>query len=286
MALSDRIAGWVLRTRLGESLARRVRESLPPLSGLDPDEHLYRRLSGNPKGQAPWGPLSGAEPRDLSPLQQERAIRIAYFLYKSNPMAYRLTEDVKNWVVGEGISFEAGDPKVEAVLRRFWHDPVNNWPVKQHSRILELGLFGEQCYRALVNPADGHVRLAPVDPSRIDRVLVDPENPDVAVSVVRKGSAPEGERTLRVVALDEDPGSPSFGRLAGEAFYFAVNKVAGASRGTPDLLALVDLLDAYDGYLFTLMERAGALHSYLWDVTLEDFTEEQIREWLKTNPTP
>jgi len=84
--------------------------------------------------------------------------RLAKWLYDSNPLAKRIIEYIKNFVVGEGIYFETTDKRVQEVLNAFWFDDVNNWPLKQHDRILELCLYGECIWPVTVNPANGHVR--------------------------------------------------------------------------------------------------------------------------------
>ena len=234
------------------------------LEGLDSDEHLYR-------------PLTDSSSRDLSPLKQERAIKIAYYLYKTNPMAFRLTEDMKDWVIGKGIAYEHANPLLKGVLDRHWKDWVNQWELSQHAFIRDLGLFGELCLPAFFNRANGHVRLGVLDPERIQRVEPDPENARVVRRVIQKGSGPLRSRAYEIIRVDEDPRSPSFGRLTGQAFYFAVNRASTATRGTPDLLTLADFLDAYDQFLFDDMERTVLAKRFVFDLRVDNATEADLR---------
>ena len=126
-----------------------------------------------------WRSLTEDAKRDLTPLTQERMQEIAFHLYEINPVAHRILEMTKDFVVGEGISFSAEDPEVEKVLTEFWNDPVNAWNLKQGQRILELGLYGEQLYPVAVNDEDGKVRMGYLDPSAVARVISDPENVEI-----------------------------------------------------------------------------------------------------------
>ena len=233
------------------------------LGAIDPDE-------------GKWRPLSRGE-RDLSPVNHERALKLAYYLYETNPIAHRIIEITKDFVVGEGIRFSSPDPEVQRVLNEFWHDPVNLWDLKQHQKALELSLYGEQCYPVFVNPIDGHVRLGYIDPLEIKDVITDPENCEVVREVVLFA----GERRLKVIGEDEDSGL-----LAGECFYFAINKVSNAKRGRSDLLCLIDWIDLYDKFLFSRAERAHLLNAFVWDVTLSGMNEAQIQKWLQANTSP
>ena len=238
--------------------------------GVDPDDDKYRRLSGNPG-------------RDLSPLTHERMLEIAYRLYDRNPLAHRIVELTKDFVVGGGVSYRAENPEVQAVLDDFWNDPVNNWNLKQHDRALELGLFGEQCYPVFINPFNGRIRLGSLDPARISQVRANPENAEEIETIIPKGA---DQNPLRVVHQDEDADSPTYGKLVGDCFFFAINKVSSASRGRSDLLCLADWIDGYEQFLFNRIDRSSLISAFVWDVTLEGMNEEEIAAWLKKNPSP
>jgi hypothetical protein len=121
----------------------------------------------------------------------------------------------------------------------------------------------------------------------------------VPVAVIRRQSASETEppfgsrgtlrtepRRLRIIRLDEDPESPTFGRLSGDCFYFAINKARSASRGVSDLFSIGDYLDGYDKMLFGMVDRVGFSNAFIWDVLLKGATEETVQEWLKEQRPP
>lgn len=248
---------------------QKLAEAIP--SDIDSDAHLYRRL--------------GASDRDLNPITHERMLKIVFHLYDRNPLAHRILELTKDFVVGAGISYQAEEEGVQAVLDDFWTDPINNWDLKQHNRALELGLFGEQCYPVFVNPYNGAVRLGSLDPALIGDIKTNPQNAEEIENVVVKSDRVE-EKLLRVVHMDEEPGSPTVGRLIGDCFFFAVNKISLAKRGRSDLLSLADWIDGYEQMLFNRLDRVALINAFVWDVSLEGMNKEEIADWLRKNPSP
>ena len=292
-----------------------VREGLPGGAlGYDPDADLsaagggssyYRRLS--------------ASNRDLTPLADSKARELAFYLYDANPLAKRILEIVRDYVVGEGVEVTAQDEEddrreaIQAVLDRFWQDPLNKMDLKLGDKVLELGLFGEQCYPVAMNPKDGHVRLGYVDPAIIDRFVNEPGNAELARDVVLKGPSGGETTRLRVIHIDESSG-PSHGRMvgvatddagnvldlyeespgvfkpyAGACFLFRINKVSTASRGRTDLLSIADWVDALDQILFGEVDRGLLMRSFLWDVTVTGGGPgeiEQKKSELATPPKP
>ena len=233
-----------------------------------------------------WRAITEDARRDLTPLTQERMQEIAFHLYDTNPLAHRLLELTKDFVVGEGITFSAEDPEVEKVLQEFWNDPVNAWNLKQGQRVLELGLYGEQFYPVAVNDVDGKVRMGYLDPAAVAKVISDPENVEVVRQVKRKGTMTQVQKTYEVVNLDGDLKSKTYGYLVGDIFFFAINKVANALRGRSDLFSLADWIDGYDQFLFNRLERSHLMNVFLWDVTLEGYNQRQIDDWLKEQGLP
>lgn len=275
----------------------------------DPDANLTAAQGGSPYFRA----LTQGN-RDLQPITQERAQEIAFWLYDTNPMAKRVLETTRDFVVGEGVMVHATEQDEElqkaigAVIGRHWQDSVNQWDLKLYSKILELGLYGEQCWPVFVNPVDGHVRLGYIDPGAIGQVITDPENAELIVAIALKSSDGTAQgRRYKVVGMDERPGSPSFGRLVGadtdaqgqitetyqdrgpggdligeprpydgSCCFFAINKVSNAKRGRSDLLALADWIDAYDQYLFNEVDRAVLLKSFVWWFKWTGLNDQQV----------
>jgi hypothetical protein len=209
------------------------------VSAADPDskdnlENGFRRLT---KTQ---------NERDLMPLEQQRQTEIALFLYDSNPLAKRIIDLVNSFVTGDGFTFNAKHPKVLDVLKRFWEDPVNDWPMKQLERFRQLSLLGEALWPAAIRRTDGRVRIGYVDPANIEEIIPDPYNPEIFLTAcIRQGYRVDGAEQLptrySLIQVDERYLSPSYGKLnfypePYGAFYFAINKPSNATRGRSDLI--------------------------------------------------
>ena len=297
-SVSDR-AGQDYAARLLTQAARTGRgaRSVDAQEAASPAE-----LFGNdPYGYRPIGAYRGLggklSPRDLMPPMHARMQQVAYYLYLVNPLAHRIVEHTKNYVIGDGVEIKAEDAAAQRVIEAFWQDPVNRMDVTLPEIAKELSIFGEQCWLAAVNPVNGRVRLGYLDPAEIEAVEwgeigleVGDEGPttvSVPVAVWRRPAAEEKKsRRFRIVRVDEDPESETFGRLTGECFYFAINKARSASRGVSDLFAIGDYLDGYDKMLFGLIDRVGFANAFIWDVLLKGATEEQIQDWLKDQRPP
>jgi hypothetical protein len=237
-----------LDSALASNGARLTESSAYYLGADDPDrkdnlENGFRRLT---KVQ---------NERDLMPLEQQRMIEIAIFLYDSNPLAKRIIDLVNSCVIGDGFSFNATHPKVLDMLKRFWEDPVNAWPLKQRERFKMLSLCGEVLWPVAVRRTDGRVRMGYVDPANIEESVPDPFNPEIfRTAVIKQGYAVDGAelpRRYSLVNMDERPGSLARGKLnyypeADGAFYFAIDKPPNATRGRSDLITVFDWLDLYD----------------------------------------
>lgn len=286
---------WAVK-RLGGKVA--LKEESYPSNVIDPDDQLYRQLGGTSE-------------RELSPYVHDRALRLAWHMHEGNPVAHGIIEIMKDHIVGEGITLQSEDPEVVAVLQKHWKDPVNNWELKQHDRVRELSLFGEQCYIAFVNEADGQVKLASVDPLNIKEVWCNKDNPEDTVAIVvndrSAGSNWNSNKVYRVIHLDEDPESETFGHLIGmtegetykyphgekdhtydgSCFWFTVNKISHAKRGRSDILSSLDWLDLNDQVHMNFADRMLLMNMFIWDVTLQGANDSQIQEWMgKYGSTP
>ena len=236
-----------------------------------------------------WSNLTKNLSRDLDPVVQDRMQDIASFLYDSNPLAHRIIEMTKDFVIGDGFSYKAENEDVQRILDAHWNDPVNSWDIKQDDKCRELSIFGEQFYPVFVNPYNGHVRLGIIDPGMVKSVKVDKKNPEVIRSIILKSSnynKDDKKSTLKVINPIQKKGSKDNGFYAGEVFVFNLNKTTSMSRGRSDLLSLADWIDGYDQFLFARLERANILNNYVWDVLLEGADEGSINKWLENQSMP
>ena len=244
-----------------------------------------------------WRKLSGDAQRDLAPMTQQRMQKTAHYLWEANLLANRIIELPVAYLLAEGVALKVDGESDEAkdnqaTLDRFWADPINEMDLKLPKKVRELALFGEQVYPAFVNERDGMVRIGYLDPSLIETVVMDPDNPEQPIGIVtvkdRKGRA----RRFRVIINgDEDVFTSrtqsireTFGD--GEAFYFRINDLSSGRRGRSDLLAQADWLDGLDQFMWGELDRAGFLRAFVWDVTLKNADAATVKKRAGEIHTP
>lgn len=281
--------------------------------GYDPDANL----SATGGGSAYFRRLTATR-RDLPPLTQERMIDISAWLYDMNPLAKRVLELTRDYVLGDGVTItataedEKAKDSTQQAIDGFWDDPVNSLDITLHQYVLDQEVFGELFWSVWVNPVDGHVRLGWIDPIAVAEIVHDPDNATVPVAVRVKGPTGSADKVLRVVQVDESANSSWYGRLVGvetdrqgnvqttyklgdddeekpydgACLYFPINQVAPGTRGRSDLLCLADWIDAYDQILFGEVDRASLLKRFIWDVTITGGTDNTIDKYAKMNPAP
>lgn len=244
-----------------------VREAVSGQGGGAEDEAGWRALTGNGDDTR----------RSLSALEQGQMQRLADYVWGRNLVANRLVELPLAYLLAEGVRLEVADEAHQAVLDAHWNDAINNWPLKLKSRARDLSLYGELCFVCNVNGGSGAVRLGYLPPTQIERVVVDADNPEQAIGVVTKRDAEGKIHSYKVVVVgvgggeDAELFSERTARLRetfadGEVLLWQVNKLASASRGRSDLLAQFDWVDAYEEFLFKVLDRADAAGAVLWDV--------------------
>lgn len=233
--------------------------------------------------------------RDLNPVMQLRMQQIAFFLRATTPFGKRIVEVISDYVVGEGFTPAANDTNVQEVIDRCWNDEINNIEKSLGEWCDELTTFGELCITATVNPVDGFVRFGYVDPQLIDSVEYGTlsngdteENTSFPIAVrMRRTTYETEQRRLTIIRTDEDPNSPTFGQLAGDCFYEAINKAKGASRGLSELFALADWIDVFDQMIFDYADKVRFLNAFVWDYTIKgaDYpTVQKFKKEITQNP--
>ena len=151
----------IVKKLFGTEIERQVAERLPAAVGQSLTDIGWRRLTGSPT-------------RELPMMDQERAIEVAYWLWKTNPLGNWIIEVVTAFVAAKGTPYTCDNDDVKAVLDAFWKDPVNRMDIHWENFVRELGIYGEQCWPVFTAEQTGRVRLGYIDPAMIDRVFPDP----------------------------------------------------------------------------------------------------------------
>lgn len=239
--------------------------------GLDPDDFQYRRLTGN----------AGQQRRDLTPLQQDRMLEIVWYLWEQNALAKRLVTLMTDLILGDGITVEAVDPRIQDQVNLAWNHRVNQLSDRIPEFHNALSVNGELLLTLATNPITGIPVLGFIDPYQVKTILPVEDNVLIPDVVVLKSAAGTDERRLKIVREN-----PMIGRLEGDVFYLGVNKLPNSLRGRSDLSTLADWLDLYDNYLFAEVERLNLLSAFVWDYKIDGADEPKIADKLKKFPKP
>lgn len=259
---------------LGGVIETKVKERLQAASVTDKDEAGWRRLTGN-------------STKELPSVTRDRAMEIAYWLWKNNPLANWIIEITTGFVVADGFTVEAKNKTVKALLDRFWKHPVNNFPIYLEKYVRELGIYGAQCWPKFVSQNAGAVALGYIDPSNIKEVRTDPENVKIVIGVITKGIGFDDERRYKTALPTEteeflSPKAKAFRDSCNEeCFYFAINNVTNDPYGTSDLFVIADWLDAYEQFLFDYGDKWPLLNTFVWDLLVEGGDDNAIKEQIK-----
>ena len=244
-----------------------MRESLLPsgTGGIDQDEALYRPLTERGIG-------------DLDAYTHDKMLGICLYLDRTNPVARRMLDLIRDFVFGEGLQVKANNQDVHEWLERHWDDPINNWDRRGPRLFRQLLRDGEVLNIASVNAVDGFVRWGSLPSRTVDAVMVDPNNWEIVQRIVRKrsGTEDQGKSWLAIRQSLET------GRMEGEAMLWALND--DGQRGISFLYPLADMLDALEESVYNELERQQLLKAFLFDVTLQGANTSQIKEWV-SDPT-
>jgi hypothetical protein len=245
-------------------------------------------------GQA--GRLSLYSRRDLTPVEQDRLIQMANYLASSNLLGSRIKKIYRDFVIGDGLKFDAEDKTViQPALDRFWNDPVNNLDEFQFDLVEFLGTNGELLLPVFVNEFDGLVRLGWIDPIEVEYVIPDRHNRRIMREIKMKPGAGAGyatfydfsvHRSYQIINVDVDGRSPTFGYRVGELYHFKINCAPDATRGRSDFEPIADIIDAWDQAMFNDLERVQLLLNFIWDVKLTGKSKPEIDAWLDEQTTP
>lgn len=259
----------------GQVLARQThtKESLDAAAqfGLDSDDWQYRKLTSGARFQR----------RDLTPLQHDRMLQVTWYLWEQNPFARRLVTLMTDLIIGDGVTVEAKDERIQEVIDRTWNHRINQFATRIREFHNFLSLTGELILPVTQNTISGRPVFGFIDPYQVKDVEPLEGNvliPDILVLKTQDGK--EGQR-LKIVREN-----PENGRLEGEVFYFAINKLPNSLRGRSDLLPLADWLDLYDQYLFAEVERLQLLSAFVWDYKINGADDKKIQKKLADFPVP
>ncbi len=237
-------------------------------ASIDPDDHLYRKLTER-------------SVNDLPSYKHDQMLAVAAHLDRANPVAGRILGLITDFVFAEGIQMQTRNQHVADIITAHWDDWINDWN-KNGPQIFRLLLRdGEVLLPAGVNPVNGFVRWGQLMSRQIKTVHTHPNDWRVVTEVEMRTNPGEPDDIRHGIVLD-----PTTGRLGtmadGESepkpvLLLRRGNVDGI-RGISFLYSLADFLQYLDRAAFSEVERLELLRAFIWDVTVENATPDQIRE--------
>jgi len=227
-----------------------------------------------------FNPIGESTVDNLNPVQQTQMIRDAYFMWLKNPLANAIIETFFDFVWGDGLTFKAKEEKVQEVLDEYYFDVDNDWDGIGSGRLRDMSIYGELVLKPFISNFTGKVKITSIFPERITRTFADQNNSE-KIAAIEIGTNNNSER-LGLIKWDERTE-----QFRGDVFYFGINKTMHQTRGLSDLFISRDWLRLYDKSLYSTMERTGLLLSFVWDITINGATDDQIRKKfndIKKNP--
>ncbi len=237
-------------------------------------------VPGYRKEDEGWRKLTGLNAtRDLLSISQERMQEIAVYSAENNPMGKWIIDVLVDFLVADGLPFEAENEDVGKALEDFWYDPLNNLEIYFRKHAREKRIFGELCLPAWTGEQTGYMRIGYIDPVQIDQRVTDPENVKMVIGIILKSNSGENGRRLKTILPPgaEEIMSPAAKDLRasftdGECFFTAVNNLTNSPSGRSELLHSADWLDAYEQLLFDAAERWSLLNAFIWHVKVKGGT--------------
>lgn len=278
MGILDKIRDFIIE--VDKPTEHAVSESVRPSHGEISRSHFGLSLSR----QAPFDSYA-------TPTYTTVAIG-SFQLWFENPIARRIIEIMRDFILGDGFEIKAKNPEVQEWVDGWANDPEVDLHDISERYVTDLLVLGEMILKPDVNRISGFTRYEPLDPTRISTVYMRYGKPWLVsgYSTGFNGYHGYGMRDhdglLRVVTLEKDPRSEEHGMLVGDIIMTQVTASTMLSRGYSVLSSLRDWLEAYDELLFSEIARAISLRKFMIDLEIEGADASVIEEYRKKYAEP
>lgn len=234
--------------------------------------------------------------RDLDAWTYDKQIRMALYLYATNPLARWLIENLLDVVLGERFGFTV-EVNAEALnitpekakeiqqsiykhLETFWEHPAHSLDSRAREYAATQLVTGalllpqSQAETAEGQSVDGVPLLDLIDAQQIAKVESADRSAIVPGTVWYRGASATADAKPLEVIRQRERGGP----LEGEAFYFPLRSLLNQLMGTSYLLDVIDWLDRHDQFMFAGLDRAKLANNYAMHVTMEGLSSQQCIE--------
>ncbi|AYF32190.1 hypothetical protein CSH63_33080 [Micromonospora tulbaghiae] len=223
-----------------------------------------------------WRPAGTGGHREVPWWTNEKARIYSVAAYRSNPMARAIVDTYTAFCVGDsGVSYQATNPQVAAVVDQFWNDPRVALGGLQERMLRDHLLMGETALQMLVGRLSGVTRISPTPVSQISDVRLAGGNPLWPAELVFGGGAADGT-ALTVAGVNDLTGLREGQVMWWRSWMALLDDV----RGDPFLSPVLDHLDSYDQVISNLIDRTALARYLVWDVTVEG-DQEAVDDFVK-----
>lgn len=229
-------------------------------------------------GDKGFRPAGTAGAREIPWWTAEKARIYATNAYRANPMARAVVDTFVAFCVGDsGVSYQVTNPEVRQVVDQFWQDPKNMLGDRQPSMLRSHLILGETLLEMLTGPMSGVVRLSPIEPGRVDNVILRGGNAwwPIGVELDRMAGGEPG-RELSIVEVNDFTGL----REGKAQFWTSFKTLDTDVRGYSFLGPILDQLDSYDTVLSNLIDRTALARYLVWDVELTGADQPEIDAYI------
>lgn len=209
-------------------------------------------------------------------LEKSRAYSVV--AYRANPMARAIIDTYVSFCVGDsGVTVQCSNPAVKQVALDFWNDPKVKLGPLQPDMCRDHLLMGESVYELMTGPVTGVTRWSPIDPIRVEDVILDRGNALWPAALVLRNPNGDPEH-LTISNIDDITGL----RTGQCAFFTSFKALLTDRRGVPFLAPILDDLDDYDSVLSNLIDRTSIMRYIGMDVTLHgDVGQKEIDDYIR-----
>jgi hypothetical protein len=228
--------------------------------------------------------------RDLDAWTYDKQIRMALYLYATNPMARWLIDNLVDTVLGNRLGFtfkldaqalgmkdeeaEALQKEIYKHLETFWTHPAHSLDTRAREYATTQLVTGCLLVPVTVNEMDGVPMLDLIDAQQIAKVESADKSAIVPGRVWYRGVTSSGEtKPLEVIRQRERQAA-----LEGEAFYFPLRGLLNQLVGTSYLMDVIDWLDRHDAFMFAALDRAKLGNNYAIHVTMDGLSPKECIE--------
>jgi len=197
--------------------------------------------------------------------------------WRKNPIARRIVGIISDYVLGDGITIESKNTRLQRFIEAFWSHPENNIELRLESMCDELTRAGDLFPVLFTEEATGIpiVRFIPKD--SITEIITAENDWETELEYIQP----------MVMGIPKTWLSPKHPDAGGTIMlHYKINPVIGALTGEGDLDAIIPWLQRYSRLLEDRVQIHWAARVFLWFVKVPaSKVQEKIKQYATAPPS-